>query len=74
MATIDWNWLAEVYEAGGWRIAGVRASGTRDQQELVLTLERQVPIGWAQLRLDVIPAEPDRLDDELAAWRGNDVG
>ena len=74
MATIDWNWLADVYNAGGWQITGVRVSGTRDRQELVLTLERRVPIGWAELRMDVDSSEWEGFDAALAAWRGSDVG
>jgi len=70
--TIDWGWLAATY--AGWRIAGMRASGTRDRQELVLTLERDVPVGLPALRLDADPAEWDGFDSALAAWRGRDVG
>jgi len=69
--TIDWGWLAATY--AGWRIAGLRASGTRDRQELVLTLEREVPVGLPALRPDGDPADWDGLDDALAAWRGRDV-
>lgn len=68
--TIDWGWLAATY--AGWRIAGLRASGTRNRQELVLTLERGVPVRPA-LRLDADPADWDGFDDALAAWRGRDV-
>jgi hypothetical protein len=69
--TIDWSWLAATY--AGWRIAGLRASGTRDRQELVLTLEREVPVVLPALRLDADQADWDGLDDALAAWRGRDV-
>lgn len=70
---ITWAWLEQTYTQGGWRITGARASGTRDRQELVLTLERQVPIGWAQLRIDVDPADWEGFEDELAVWRGRNV-
>jgi hypothetical protein len=69
--SIDWGWLAATY--AGWRIAGLRASGTRDRQELVLTLEREVPVGLPVLRLDVDPADWEGFEDELAIWRGRDV-
>ncbi|QFG02151.1 hypothetical protein [Tepidiforma bonchosmolovskayae] len=69
--SIDWGWLAATY--AGWRIAGLRASGTRDRQELVLTLEREVPVGLPALRLDADPADWEGLEDELAIWRGRDV-
>jgi hypothetical protein len=69
--SIDWGWLAATY--AGWRIAGLRASGTRDRQELVLTLEREVPVVLPALRLDADQADWDGLDDALAAWRGRDV-
>jgi hypothetical protein len=68
--SIDWGWLASTY--AGWRIAGLRASGTRDRQELVLTLEREVSVRPA-LRLDVDPADWEGFEDELAIWRGRDV-
>jgi DNA (cytosine-5)-methyltransferase 1 len=42
---VDWDWLAATYALGGWRITGVRATGTRDRQELTLTLERDVSVG-----------------------------
>jgi hypothetical protein len=69
--SIDWGWLAATY--AGWRIAGLRASGTRDRQELVLTLEREVPVGLPALRLDGDPADWEGFEDHLAAWRGRDV-
>ena len=69
--TIDWGWLAATY--AGWRIAGLRASGSRDRQELVLTLEREVPVGLPALRPDGDPADCEGFEDELATWRGRDV-
>jgi len=69
--SIDWGWLAATY--AGWRIAGLRASGTRDRQELVLTLEREVPVGLPALRLDADPEDWHGFEDELAIWRGRDV-
>jgi hypothetical protein len=70
--SIDWGWLAVTY--AGWRIAGLRASGTRDRQELVLRLEREVPVGLPALRLDAAPADWEGFEDEFAIWRGRDVG
>jgi hypothetical protein len=71
---IDWDWLASTYTLGGWRITGVRATGTRDRQELMLTLERDVSIGMPDVRLDVNPADWEGFEDELAVWRGRHVG
>jgi hypothetical protein len=52
--TIDWGWLAATY--AGWRIAGLQASGTRDRQELVLTLERQVGAPTSKPGIDLLEA------------------
>ena len=71
--TVDWDWLAEVYRGGGWRIAAVRASGTAWRQELVLTLERRMPADLDELWLGADQSEWDGFDAALSEWRSHDV-
>jgi hypothetical protein len=73
--SIDWGWLAVMY--AGWRIEGLRAIGSRDRQELMLTLVRRrggrargAGAPGAAARHD--PAEWDGFDEALAAWRRRD--
>jgi hypothetical protein len=73
--TIDWDLLATIY--ADWRIAGFWVSGTRDHQELVLRLERQVDLPEAVHDVEALQFDADTedwggFDDALAAWRGCD--